>query len=133
MIGTSAGKPAGNLSLDRLQLVSSAITAHSTIPDFISVFLNSIAIFLSDTCFRPESLHDEQVLSASDLAKQFGKRVSDFKKVLKLGGVNKERRSLCRDGKITIDTLAAFTVTDDKEQQLKAYRAAKKQRSVYSR
>ena len=52
---------------------------------------------------------------------------------MKRGGVNKELRSLCREGKITIDTLAAFTVSDDKEQQLKAYRAAKKQRSVFPR
>lgn len=70
-------------------------------------------------------LHYDHGLTVEAIAAHFGRPLIDIRKRLKLGNVAPELRQACREGDISVDTLAAFTSTDDMTRQLECYRAMK--------
>jgi ParB family chromosome partitioning protein len=62
-------------------------------------------------------LHDEQGLSAEDIAARFGVTPAVVKQRLKLAAVSPALIQLYRDGEMRLEELTAFTVTDDHAKQ----------------
>lgn len=77
-------------------------------------------------------LMETQGYTADKLAKHFGRPLQEVRKVLALAGVAPEIRQACRDGKIDVDDVRAFTVSTDHAQQVKVFNALSKTRSLYA-
>jgi ParB family chromosome partitioning protein len=58
-------------------------------------------------------LHAEQGLSAKEIGARFGVSAAVVKERLKLGAVSPKLIKLYREGKMNLDQLSAFTITDD--------------------
>jgi ParB family transcriptional regulator, chromosome partitioning protein len=62
-------------------------------------------------------LHNEDGMSAEDIAARFGVTAAVVRQRLKLGAVSPKLMKLYRHGKICLDQLSAFTITEDHERQ----------------
>ena len=62
-------------------------------------------------------LHNEEGLPAEDIAARFGVTPTVVKQRLKLGAVSPKLMTLYRQGEMSLDSLTAFTITDDHERQ----------------
>jgi ParB family transcriptional regulator, chromosome partitioning protein len=62
-------------------------------------------------------LHDEEGLTAEDIAARFGVTAAVVRQRLKLGAVSPKLRDLYRYGKMNLDQFSAFAITDDHERQ----------------
>ncbi|TWB86882.1 ParB family chromosome partitioning protein [Bradyrhizobium macuxiense] len=62
-------------------------------------------------------LHDEDGMSAEDIAARFGVTAAVVRQRLKLGAVSPKLRDLYRKGDMTLDQLSAFAITEDHERQ----------------
>jgi ParB family transcriptional regulator, chromosome partitioning protein len=62
-------------------------------------------------------LHNEDGMSAEDIAARFGVTAAVVRQRLKLGAVSSKLMKLYRDGKICLDQLSAFTITEDHARQ----------------
>jgi ParB family transcriptional regulator, chromosome partitioning protein len=62
-------------------------------------------------------LHNEDGMSAEDIAARFGVTAAVVRQRLKLGAVSPKLMKLYRDGKMGLDQLSAFTITEDHERQ----------------
>ena len=63
----------------------------------------------------------EQGLSVSDIALRFGASEYHIKQRLRLGRIAEPIRAACRAGKVNLDVLMAFAVTDDQQRQLAVF------------
>lgn len=70
-------------------------------------------------------LHFKAGMTIPEIAADFGKPKIDIQKRLKLAGVHPTLRDLCRAGKLDIDALEAYSISDDQEQQMKAFESLK--------
>jgi|GEM_PF-634030 len=77
-------------------------------------------------------LHFIEQLPIESIAGRFGKSTIDVKKRLSLGGVAPELRELCRAGELSIDSLSAFTLSDDHTEQLECYHALNNGHNLYA-
>jgi ParB family chromosome partitioning protein len=68
-------------------------------------------------------LHNEEGLPAEDIAARFGVTPTVVKQRLKLGAVSPTLITLYRQGEMSLDTLTAFTITDDHERQERVWDA----------
>lgn len=68
-------------------------------------------------------LHAEHGMSAADIAARFGVTAAVVKQRLKLGAVSPKLMQAYRDEAINLDTLMAFTLTDDHARQEEVYEA----------
>lgn len=66
-------------------------------------------------------LHQDHGMSAADIAARFGVTAAVVRQRLKLGAVSPKLMQAYRDDEINLDTLAAFTITDDHERQEAVY------------
>jgi ParB family chromosome partitioning protein len=62
-------------------------------------------------------LHNEQGLSAEDIAARFGVTPAVVRQRLKLAVVSPTLIQLYRDGEMSLEELTAFTITDDHAKQ----------------
>lgn len=62
-------------------------------------------------------LHNEDGMSAEDIAARFGVTAAVVRQRLKLSAVSPRLMKLYRDGKMSLDQLSAFTITEDHERQ----------------
>jgi ParB family chromosome partitioning protein len=62
-------------------------------------------------------LHDEDGMSAEDIAARFGVTAAVVRQRLKLGAVSPKLMALYRKGAMNLDQLSAFAITDDHERQ----------------
>jgi ParB family chromosome partitioning protein len=62
-------------------------------------------------------LHDEDGMSAEDIAARFGVTAAVVKQRLKLGAVSTKLMALYRKGDMALDQLSAFAITEDHEKQ----------------
>jgi ParB family chromosome partitioning protein len=62
-------------------------------------------------------LHNEEGLPAEDIAARFGVTPTVVRQRLKLGAVSPKLMTLFRQGEMSLDTLTAFTITDDHDRQ----------------
>jgi ParB family chromosome partitioning protein len=62
-------------------------------------------------------LHQQQGMSAEDIAARFGVSAAVVRQRLKLGAVSPALLQLYRDGEMTLDQLTAFAITDDHARQ----------------
>lgn len=62
-------------------------------------------------------LHDEEGMSAEDIAARFGVTPAVVRQRLKLGAVSPKLRELYRKGAMNLDQLSAFAITEDHERQ----------------
>lgn len=75
-------------------------------------------------------LADEQHLSPADIANRFGTSETHVARLLKLGRVAPELLDRYRAGDIDLNTVMAFTLTDDHDRQRAIYAEARKGRSL---
>jgi ParB family chromosome partitioning protein len=62
-------------------------------------------------------LHDEEGMSAEDIAARFGVTAAVVRQRLKLGAVSPKLRDLYRKGGMSLEQLSAFAITEDHERQ----------------
>ena len=62
-------------------------------------------------------LHDEEGMSAEDIAARFGVTAAVVRQRLKLGAVSPKLMALYRKGEMNLDQLSAFAITEDHERQ----------------
>jgi ParB family chromosome partitioning protein len=67
-------------------------------------------------------LHDEEGMSAEDIAARFGVTAAVVRQRLKLGAVSPKLRALYRKGNMNLDQLSAFAITDDHERQERVWK-----------
>lgn len=72
-------------------------------------------------------MHDVDGLTVAEIALHSGRTEHSVRKVLALGGAHPQLRKLCREGKLKVESLQAYAITDDKKKQLEAYKALEKQ------
>lgn len=70
-------------------------------------------------------MSETEGVSIADIARSFGETQKFVKQRLSLGSVAPELREACRQEKFGLDVLEAFTVSDDHEKQLEAYKKFK--------
>ncbi|WP_435008058.1 ParB/RepB/Spo0J family partition protein [Tundrisphaera lichenicola] len=63
--------------------------------------------------------------TVEDVSQRFGKTTKYVEQRLKLGRAAPELIQEYRDGKITLETLEAFTITDDRKRQMRVYNSVK--------
>jgi ParB family chromosome partitioning protein len=67
-------------------------------------------------------LHNEDGMSAEDIAARFGVTAAVVRQRLKLGAVSPKLMTLYRKGDMNLDQLSAFAITDDHERQERVWR-----------
>jgi ParB family transcriptional regulator, chromosome partitioning protein len=68
-------------------------------------------------------LHDKKGLAAEDIAARFGVHVGLVRQRLKLGAVSPVLMTMYREGKLTLEQMMAFTITDDHARQEQVWEA----------
>jgi ParB family transcriptional regulator, chromosome partitioning protein len=68
------------------------------------------------------TLHNESGMSAEDIAARFGVTAAVVRQRLKLGAVSPRLTKLYREGKMCLDQLSAFAITEDHERQERVWR-----------
>lgn len=76
-------------------------------------------------------LYEQDGYTISDLASRYGYSKKYVEQQMKLGGVAPELRDLCRNGKMSIEHLQAFTVSSDLERQVEVYKSLEKRGFYY--
>lgn len=69
-------------------------------------------------------------MSVADIAAHFGKSRNEVRKILALGTCAPELLILCREGKLDVDILRAFSIEPDQKKQLAAYEAVKESTNI---
>jgi len=77
-------------------------------------------------------LHLQYGFTVEEIAKHFGKSVSDVRKALLLGRVAEPLRDEFRAGKIGLDEMTAFTLCEDLNRQVEVYAMLKRENRVFS-
>ncbi len=67
-------------------------------------------------------LHNEDGMSAEDIAARFGVTAAVVRQRLKLGAVSPKLMALYRKGEMNLDQLSAFAITEDHERQERVWR-----------
>ena len=71
-------------------------------------------------------LHNEDGMSAEDIAARFGVTAAVVRRPLKLGAVSPKLMKLYREGKMLLDQLSAFTITEDHERQVRVWTSCRR-------
>ncbi|MGS2722152.1 ParB/RepB/Spo0J family partition protein [Porticoccus sp. GXU_MW_L64] len=90
-----------------------------------------VAMHPADELVAYSDLIDNQGLEATEVAERFGKPLTHVKKILSLGRVCPKLMDEYRKGKLTIEEMQAFTLSDDHERQLACYRELSKNYQLY--
>jgi ParB family chromosome partitioning protein len=131
------GKPTGNYLVNAgegrrlaqlLRVKRKEIGASERVRCILDTEHNATEISLAENAIRTDmhpadqyeafaKLHGEDGMSAEDIAARFGVTAAVIKQRLKLGAVSPKLMKLYRDGKMCLDQLSAFTITEDHERQ----------------
>jgi len=131
------GKPTGNYLVNAgegrrlaqlLRVKRKEIKKDEAIPCILDTEHNATEISLAENAIRSNmhpadeyeafaELHQQQGMSAEDIAARFGVTASVVRQRLKLGAVSPALLHLYREGEMNLDQLTAFTITDDHARQ----------------
>jgi ParB family transcriptional regulator, chromosome partitioning protein len=131
------GKPTGNYLVNAgegrrlaqlLRVKRKEIKADEPVRCILNTKHNATEVSLAENAIRTDmhpadqyeafaKLHNEDGMSAEDIAARFGVTAAVVRQRLKLGAVSSKLMKLYRDGKMALDQLSAFTITEDHERQ----------------
>jgi len=131
------GKPTGNYLVNAgegrrlaqlLRVKRKEIKADEPIRCILDTEHSATEISLAENAIRSDmhpadqyeafaKLHDEEGMSAEDIAARFGVTAAVVRQRLKLGAVSPKLRTLYRKGEMNLDQLSAFAITEDHERQ----------------
>jgi ParB family transcriptional regulator, chromosome partitioning protein len=136
------GKPTGNYLVNAgegrrlaqlLRVKRKEIKADEPIRCILDIEHSATEISLAENAIRTDmhpadqyeafaKLHDEEGLSAEDIAARFGVTAAVVRQRLKLGAVSPKLMALYRKGEMNLDQLSAFAITEDHERQVRVWR-----------
>jgi ParB family chromosome partitioning protein len=136
------GKPTGNYLVNagegrrlaqQLRLKRKEIKADEPIRCILDTEHNGTEISLAENAIRCDmhpadqyeafaKLHDEDGMSAEDIAARFGVTAAVVRQRLKLGAVSPKLMMLYRKGDMNLDQLSAFAITEDHERQERVWK-----------
>lgn len=104
------------------------IKADERIPCILDTEHSATEISLAENAIRSDmhpadqyeafaKLHNDEGMSAEDIAARFGVTAAVVRQRLKLGAVSPKLRDLYRKGDMSLDQLSAFAITEDHERQ----------------
>jgi len=137
------GKPTGNYLVNvgegrrlaqLLRAKRKEIAADEPVRCILDIEHNATEISLAENAIRSDmhpadqyeafaKLHGEDGMSAEDIAGRFGVTAAVVRQRLKLGAVSPKLMKLYRNGKMCLDQLSAFTITQDHAKQERVWSA----------
>ena len=137
------GKPTGNYLVNAgegrrlaqlLRVKRKEIKKDEPIPCILDTEHNAVEISLAENAIRNNMhpadeyeafalLHEQEKMTAEDIAARFGVTAAVVRQRLKLGAVSPALLTLYRAGDMNLDQLTAFTITDDHARQEQVWAA----------
>ena len=111
-----------------LRVKRKEIAANEPVCCILDIEHNATEISLAENAIRSDmhpadqyeafaKLHNDDGMSAEDIAARFGVTAAVVRQRLKLGAVSPKLMKLYRNGEMCLDQLSAFTITEDHERQ----------------